>query len=85
MHRHREHVALAADRLDDRRLARVVAQAMAQTAHLHVDASVQRLCLAALRQLGIVKEMPDGELKVVEGFGAPDASEASKPAGGGDA
>ena len=45
----------------------------------------QDAALAALRQLGIVKEMPDGEFKVVEGFGAPDASEASKPAGGGDA
>ena len=40
--RHRQHVALAAHRLDDRGLVRVLAQPVPQTAHLHVDAAVER-------------------------------------------
>src|ERR1017187_5301450 len=44
----REHVALAAHRLDDLRVGRVVAQAVAQPADLDVDAAIQRVGVVAL-------------------------------------
>ena len=47
----RQHVAFAAHGLDEARLARIVAEAMAQAAHLHVDAAVERVGLAALREI----------------------------------
>ena len=53
--RNADDVALAVDGLDDTRRSSIVAQRLAQTAHAHVDAAIERIEVAAadeIEQLG---------------------------------